>query len=467
MKSDLALRGTSLAAEFSCELGDPRRTRRLQRVAEAMSEKPELSVPDLLTDPAELEAGYRLFRNEHVDFDGVIEGHVASTAKRCAGPERVLVVHDTTEFAFDQHGEHLRTNLSLLRKKRQGFYGHVSIAVSADGLRAPLGLLACTPYVHRSQIDAEGAEFWEKYRSFDGEGGRWADAIEATERRLGGCARAIHVCDREADRNDVLLGLTSQGRGFVIRVFQRRRGVDGRPAKDIVHAEEVLARRQIELSERPVDGRRPRDSFPARKRRKAEVSIRACATELRTDKGAMVQVHLVEVFEDAPPDDEAPVHWVLMTSEPIETVEDVLLVVDMYRSRWLVEEYFKAIKTGCAYSKRQLESAQTLLVVLGITTVLAWQLLALRHLSRHQTGLPASAVVSDLQLQLLIASTPKLKWTRSPTVQDVARGVARLGGHHRTNGPPGWQVLGRGLRKLWTMTGGVLVAMEAGLVIKS
>lgn len=466
MKPDLALRGTSLADEFRCALGDPRRTRRLQRVADAMSRQPELSVPDLLTDPAELEAGYRLFRNENVGFNGVIEGHIKSTVERCAAQDRVLVLHDTTEFAFDQRGDHMRTNLSQLRKRKQGFYGHFSIAVSADGLRAPLGLLACTPYVHLSQVDDVDAAFWGSYRSFDGEGGRWTAAIEATESRLGGRVRAVHVCDREADRNDVLRGLTSQGQGFVIRVFQRRCGVDGRLAKDIVHATEVVARRKIELSERPVDGRRPRDGFPARKRRKAEVSIRACAAELKTDKGEHIKLHLVRVLEDTPPDGEAPVDWVLMTSEPIDTVEDILLVVDMYRSRWLVEEYFKAIKTGCAYSKRQLDSAQTLLVVLGITTVLAWQLLTLRHLSRHQGQLPASAVVSDLQLRLLIAATPKLKWRKAPTVQDVARGIARLGGHHRTNGSPGWQILGRGLRKLWTMTGGVLVAMEAGLVIK-
>ena len=37
-----------------------------------------------------------------------------------------------------------------------------------------------------------------------------------------------------------------------------------------------------------------------------------------------------------------------MTTEPIDTVEQVLRIVDWYRARWVIEEFFKALKTGCA-----------------------------------------------------------------------------------------------------------------------
>jgi IS4 transposase len=46
----------------------------------------------------------------------------------------------------------------------------------------------------------------------------------------------------------------------------------------------------------------------------------------------------------------------LYTSEPIDTAEQLLTIVDQYRSRWVIEEFFKALKTGCAFEKRQLES---------------------------------------------------------------------------------------------------------------
>jgi hypothetical protein len=48
---------------------------------------------------------------------------------------------------------------------------------------------------------------------------------------------------------------------------------------------------------------------------------------------------LVEAVEVDPPDNEEPVRWLLMTNEPIDSVEDVMRVVDLYRTRWLIEEY--------------------------------------------------------------------------------------------------------------------------------
>jgi hypothetical protein len=55
--------------------------------------------------------------------------------------ERVLVLHDTTQFEFP--GNSKREGLGrLIKPSAQGFFGHFSLAVSADGTRKPLGLLA-------------------------------------------------------------------------------------------------------------------------------------------------------------------------------------------------------------------------------------------------------------------------------------------------------------------------------------
>jgi len=80
-------------------------------------------------------------------------------------------------------------------------------------------------------------------------------------------------------------------------------------------------------------------------------------------------VNVVYVWEVNAPPGEDPVEWRLITSEPIDTLAQVLRVVDIYRTRWLIEEFFKALKTGCAYEKRQLESLQTLLVALALLSI--------------------------------------------------------------------------------------------------
>jgi hypothetical protein len=47
--------------------------------------------------------------------------------------------------------------------------------------------------------------------------------------------------------------------------------------------------------------------------------------------------------------------------------------VDCYRGRWTIEEYFKALKTGCQYERRQLETAHSLLNALAILAPVAWR----------------------------------------------------------------------------------------------
>lgn len=475
MEIETILRGASLSEEFSCDLGDPRRTRRLQLVAERLAEKPELSLPELFEDGAELEATYRLLRNPKISLLKVISAHVAATAKRCAELDVVLAVHDTTEFSFALRDEHHREHLCQLSKSRQGFYGHVSLAVSADGLRAPLGVLNCFAYVHQSHVDEPTRTFWNAlFGSYDRESERWAKAIVASQERLN--TPVIHVCDREADMNGVLQTLHTTTSRYVIRAYQGRKSVDGVPVDEVPRQSSRSVRRIIELSARPVGDVLPksRKTFAARKARRAEVVIRGQRARFDIALDEAVEINVVEVLEENPPDGEAPVHWTLLTSEPIESTEALLRVIDIYRSRWLIEEYFKAIKTGCAYDERQLESASTLLAALGISLVLAWQLLLLRHLSRLDdllpegtVPLPASVAMTAQQLAVLIALTPKLKWPPNPTIRDVLRGVARLGGHLKSNGPPGWQVLGRGYQKLMGIYEGVRVVAAAGLVINA
>jgi hypothetical protein len=111
-----------------------------------------------------------------------------------------------------------------------------------------------------------------------------------------------------------------------------------------------------------------------------------------------------------------------------------------------IEEFFKALKTGCAFEKRQLESYDTLTVALGIFLPIAWQLLLLRHQAQTASDEPAERVLSPVQIQVLRARLPKLV-PAAPTAADALRAVAYLGGHFIKRSP-GWLVLGRGLQTL-------------------
>ena len=154
-----------------------------------------------------------------------------------------------------------------------------------------------------------------------------------------------------------------------------------------------------------------------------------------------------------------PVEWTLMTTEPIETEADILAVVDSYRYRWRIEELFKALKTGCAYEKRQLGSYRTLVNALALLLPIAWNLLRLRTLAHEDTKLPASTVLSSVELQVLHHAAEK-PLPKQPTLRDAMLAIARLGGHLKRNGEPGWLVLGRGYLKLLDLAQGFLIAQK-------
>ena len=50
-----------------------------------------------------------------------------------------------------------------------------------------------------------------------------------------------------------------------------------------------------------------------------------------------VSLNIVEVTEVEPPEGQEPVHWRLLTTEPIDTAANICRVVDIYRARWLIE----------------------------------------------------------------------------------------------------------------------------------
>src|SRR5262249_46661459 len=122
----------TISAELSdADLGDERLNRRLGLLVAKLAERPGESFPKLLDD-AELEAAYRFFGNERVSPEDILAPHFRQTGRRASEHGRVLVVHDTTQFEFPGHAK--RSGLGrLIHAGAQGFFGHFSLALTADG----------------------------------------------------------------------------------------------------------------------------------------------------------------------------------------------------------------------------------------------------------------------------------------------------------------------------------------------
>ncbi len=279
-------------------------------------------------------------------------------------------------------------------------------------------------------------------------------SVEALERLLDDAVRAIHVMDREADSYAILSALEEAKRSYVIRSFQDR--VLANEETRLRAAAKAAKRsfdREVPLSRRPViDG--PKDQrHPARRSRVATLSFAAKAIEIprtvdaKAAEASTLRLNVIYVWERNPPPGEPPVEWFLLTNLPISKPKEIEYVVDCYRARWTIEEYFKALKTGCQYEKRQLDTAHSLLNALAVLAPVAWRLLLLRHLGRHAPERPATDALTPDQLEVrhAVARRPMPK---RATVKDAMGAIAGLGGHLPHNGDPGWLVLGRGMHDL-------------------
>jgi hypothetical protein len=457
----------SISEEYTgADLGDVRLSKRLLAIVDGMAVHPDRSFPKAMQGEAELEAVYRFFQNEKVTWRGVLSPHVARTVTRVAAAEApVVVAHDTTEFAF---GGEARVDLGRLLQQGQGFYGHLALAVGGHEVRDPLGILGLKIIVRDEQRVTENSVARHKNR--DKEQRRWLELVEEIEALLQGCAKPIHVMDREADSYEIFEGLVSAGHRFVIRLTHNRMLDDGESRLfDELNQVEGVAVREVPLGHRKRNSAPShRKIHPPRSARMAKLSFAAMPiclprpSYLKSSMTERLNLKVVRVFELDTPAGCEPVEWRLVTTEPIDTLEQVLAIVDFYRKRWVIEEFFKALKTGCAVEKRQLETLDGLLKMLALFVPIAWNLLRIRVLARESAETPAATVLTPAQLSILgTVPRSRARLGENPTVRNALLAIAALGGHLARNGEPGWITLYRGFEELLTLERGWLMALSA------
>jgi|KBSMisStandDraft_5_1062788.scaffolds.fasta_scaffold150924_2 hypothetical protein len=449
------LRDEVLGADF----GDQRLTKRLGLLVERVAENPEVCLPKVFTE-TELEGAYRFLNNERVSLEAIMAPHVEQTVQRCREGGTVVVAHDTTEFRFEGNA---RQGLGRLKAKGRGFYAHLALALRDHQGRDPLGVIAQQTVVRGAKQPKVHATV--RRLAADKESRRWWEQVKVVDQRLGPTTSAIHVADREADTYECFMELLAARSRFVIRLAHDRKvakrdGVGN--LHDVLSTAITVAEREVQLgTRRGGKGTKGDKAHPPRESRLAKLAVSAVTVTLRRPRSTptswpeQMTLNVIRVMEVDAPSGCEPVEWKLVTSEPIETPQQILAAVDAYRARWVIEEFFKALKTGCAIEKRQHESLSALLNILGVCIPVAWQMLRLRTLARTSSDVPATTVLSPAHIQILMVHRrTKALMPALPTVRHALLAIAALGGHLKRNGEPGWITLGRGFQDLLVLEEG-------------
>ncbi len=441
-------------------LGDERRTKRLVTVANQMATHPGGTLPDKLKEPAGLKALYRLMDSDAVTHEAVLQPHVRHTLDRMRTHEGVvLILHDTTELDY--------TNLSSLKDELgqigngggRGYKCHNSLAVAVES-REVLGLTNQILF-HRPRV-SKGEKKSARRRRRTRESRLWKQGSQATPAPPAG-RLWVDVADRGADTLEFLDFEQEQGKKYVVRSQHNRRVL-----RDHDGETEPVKLHDL-MRSLPEEGRRTVD-VPARNGQPARTATVGVAwvpvrilppRQPRGDeRGAPLAVWAVRVWElDPPANGQEPLEWILLTNVPVQTFKEACERLDWYACRWIVEEYHKAVKTGCSIEEMQFTKQERLQPAIALVSVLATLLLNLRDASRRSDARerPARELVPALYVTVL--SAWRFQTPRSDlTVHEFYYALARLGGHQnrRQDHPPGWLVLWRGWTQLHAMVEGAL-----------
>jgi hypothetical protein len=428
-----------------CDLGDIRRTSRLVKYAAQAAADPSSSTPKQTESWKDCKAAYRLIDSGDVNFAAITAPHYAATRARTEGTW--LVISDTTETHFPN------ANVAGLGPTGdgggRGFLLHSALMVRADGQEIA-GLAAqVIRYRRKVKKETSGAK---RLRRKDRESVIWGQVIDQVGSAPQG-ARFIHVFDRGGDQFELYSRILRTQAGWVGRAAQLKRKIRAPQGTDM--------KLSAYLEQLPVAGTytlalKANNKQPARQ---ATMEVRFGPVIIPQPKHASdwvkesgireIAMWVVEAREINPPQGVQAAQWVLLTSEPVESFDAAWTILEYYEKRWLVEEYHKALKTGCSLEARQYETAKRLEAITGVLSILAVRLVQLKMIARDEPERPADQVVPQkwiVMLQCLRKRTPSAPWT----VREFYREMAKLGGFlgRKSDGEPGWITLWRGFEKL-------------------
>jgi hypothetical protein len=273
--------------------------------------------------------------------------------------------------------------------------------------------------------------------------------------------RSVCIADSESDIYELFAEPRTTSHGVDLQLIVRGcqdRALSDQPEHilDAVRATPCLYVGSVDVSRR-----RPKTQVETRKRRSqrdariAEVEVRATTVTLRPPyrpdrKLPEVTFNIVLVEEMNPPAGQTPIQWVLITTLPIDTPEQVMTIVAYYCIRWQIEVYFRTLKSGCRIEARYFERLGRLLNCVAVYSIVAWKVLYLCRLSRECPDLDCEVVFEPSEWKAVyMAVRKKEPPAEPPTLNEIVRMVASLGGYViRRSTQPGTQTLWLGLQRL-------------------
>jgi hypothetical protein len=445
-------------------LADRRLIARCCDVARAFYARPQANLPEACGSRVRTKATYRFFDNPRVTMSGVLQSHYEATVRRMAGQTVVLAPQDTTSLDYTTHPA---TDMLGPITTQQGVIGmlvHSTLAFTTGG--TPLGLLDVQSWTR------DPAERGKRHQRYElpleaKESVRWLRSLQALERVQENCpgVRLVSIGDREADIHELFVwGTEKENRPALLVRAERKRLLDDGQGELWPHvfAQPVAGELEVKVPRRTN-----------RPSRVACLAVRFAAVTLKAPKrkpglGA-VKLWAVLACEAPQPGIAEPIEWMLLTTVPVENLEQAIEKLRWYTGRWGIEVFHRVLKSGCKIETRQLAGADRLEACLAIDMVVAWRIYYLTKLGRETPEVPCTVYFEEHEWKaLMVYATRKPLPATPPSLRQAMRMTAELGGFlgRKGDGEPGTQTLWRGLQRLDDIAEMYLV-MQGGTAMHS
>jgi hypothetical protein len=418
-------------------LGDERLTKRLVKLATRFADKPTASIPGACADWSETQAVYRFFeqsseQKRKLGWQDILAPHIERTEARMRQHPVVLCLQDTTELDFN--GQETIGLGPLSYEAQRGMYVHPTYAITPD--REPLGVTDAWMWAREPKgTDGERPGMLESQRWIEGYQRIAETALEMPETRL------VYVADREAD----LLGLMQCAHqlgtpaDWLIRSKHNRCLPAGGKLWATILAGAPLGGIEFEMPARQGQAAR-----------RVQQAVFASKVSLPDGQGGLLSVTCLIAKEINAPAGCKPVEWRLLTNRTAKSFEAAIELIDWYRSRWEIETFFHVLKNGCRVEALQLGSMAKLELALAVYLVVSWRLARLVKLGRTHPDLEASLLFTEAEWKGAYILAKKAIPKAVPTIRDVVRQIAMLGGFlgRKCDGEPGVKTLWLGMQRL-------------------
>jgi hypothetical protein len=390
----------------------------------------------------------RFLRNHAVTADEMVCHAATGTAVRARGRD-IVVVQDTSELALGG------------RRARANGYGPVGKGGALGGLLLHAGLvLEQRTGALLGLLDAriwnrdEGEVAPRRSRATaDKESQRWLDTTARASQLLAEANSITVVSDRESDIYEHF-ACRPANTHLIVRACQNRK---------IKTSEDHDALLFPFVDGLPEAGRFSAKipAAPGRKARVAELAVRFSPVELcKPRHGAAhdlpdaITLMLVDVREVSTPEDCEPIHWRLLTTHTVTSLGEACRIVDLYRMRWTIEEYFRTLKTaGFDIEEADIGEPQVMTNFVAAATVAAVTVMQLVKARDGTTDQQLADAFEPTDQPVLEALSARLEGDTARQKNPHPKGslafaawvMARLGGWTGYYGKPGPKVMRRGL----------------------